>query len=133
MKENKVKKELKAGKATVGSFLSIAHPTVAEVMAQSGFDWLVMDMEHGIIGIESVQTMAQAMSGTDVLPMARVPWNDFVVIKQVLETGVMGLVIPMVNTAEHAEMAVKAVKFPLEGIRGIGCQRPTGFGAWFND
>jgi 2-dehydro-3-deoxyglucarate aldolase len=133
LRENWVKGKLAAGEATVGSWITIAHPTVGEVMAQAGFDWLAIDMEHGIVGIESVQTLIQAMSGTPVVPLVRVPWNDQVIIKQVLETGAMGLVIPLVRSAEEARAAVAASRYPTAGIRGIGCQRPAGFGAWFQE
>jgi 2-keto-3-deoxy-L-rhamnonate aldolase RhmA len=133
MRENALKAKLKAGEATLGSWVSVAHPTIAEVMAQAGFDWLAIDMEHGIIGIESVLALVQAINTTSVTPLVRVPWNEPVIIKQVLETGAAGLILPQVSTAEEAEAAVRACKFPLEGIRGIGAQRATGFGAWFTE
>ncbi|HOC02520.1 MAG TPA: HpcH/HpaI aldolase/citrate lyase family protein [Candidatus Ratteibacteria bacterium] len=133
MPENIVKKKLKYGKTVVGSFVITAHPAISEVMARAGFDWLVFDMEHGVIGIESIEVMTQAISGTDTTPIVRVPWNDFVVIKQVLDTGVMGLIIPMVNNAEQAEMAVRATRYPPEGIRGIGPHRASGFGKWLDE
>ncbi|MCM8759724.1 MAG: HpcH/HpaI aldolase/citrate lyase family protein [Candidatus Omnitrophica bacterium] len=130
MPENLLKRKLKKGEVAIGAFVITAHPTIAEVLARSGFDWLVFDMEHGVIGIESVELMAQAVSGTATVPLVRVPWNDFVVIKQVLDTGVAGLVIPMVNTPEQAQQAVKATRYPPKGIRGIGPHRASGFGAW---
>jgi 2-keto-3-deoxy-L-rhamnonate aldolase RhmA len=133
IRDNWVKRRLASGKPTLGSWITIAHPTVAEVMAQAGFDWLVVDMEHGVIGVESVQTLIQAMSGTPTVPLVRVPWNDQVIIKQVLETGAQGLVIPQVRTAQEARDAVSACLYPPAGIRGIGCQRPAGFGAWFQE
>jgi 2-keto-3-deoxy-L-rhamnonate aldolase RhmA len=133
MREHKLRAMLKAGEATVGSWVSVAHPTIAEVMAQAGFDWLAIDMEHGIIGIESVLTLVQAINTTSVAPLVRVPWNEPVIIKQVLETAPAGLILPQVNTAEEAEAGVRASKYPVDGIRGIGCQRGAGFGAWFDD
>ena len=133
MRENTLKVKIKAGEATVGSWLTVAHPTIAEVMAQAGFDWLAIDMEHGFVGIESVLALVQAINTTPVAPLVRVPWNEPIVIKQVLETGPAGLVMPQVNTVAEAEAAVKASRFPPEGIRGIGCQRAAGFGAWFDD
>ncbi|MCM8788867.1 MAG: HpcH/HpaI aldolase/citrate lyase family protein [Candidatus Omnitrophica bacterium] len=132
MPENSLKKKLMEGKPVIGSFIITAHPTIAEVLARSGFDWLVFDMEHGVIGIESVETMAQAISGTDTAALVRVPWNDFVVIKQVLDTGVQGLIIPMVNTAQQAQQAVKATRYPPRGIRGFGPHRASGFGSWLD-
>src|SRR5262249_44332990 len=102
MRENSLKARLKAGEATVGSWVSVAHPTVAEVMAHAGFDWLAIDMEHGIIGIESVLALVQAINTTPVAPIVRVPWNEPVIVKQVLETGPAGLIMPQVNTAAEA-------------------------------
>jgi 2-keto-3-deoxy-L-rhamnonate aldolase RhmA len=133
LKENELKKRLKAGEATVGSWLSVAHPTIAEVMGLAGFDWLAVDMEHGIVSLEGVQTLIQVLAGTPAAPLVRVPWNEPVVVKQVLEAGPRGIVFPQVNTAEQAQAAVRATKYPPEGIRGIGCQRAAGFGAWFDE
>jgi 2-keto-3-deoxy-L-rhamnonate aldolase RhmA len=131
LRENHIRRTLRDGGVAVGSWITVASPTVAEVMAQTGFDWIAVDMEHGLVGIEAVQTLIQAMGGTSVAPLVRVPWNDHVIIKQVLETGTMGLVIPQVKTAHEAKAAVAASRYPPSGIRGIGCQRPAGYGAWF--
>ena len=75
IRQNQLKARLKSGEATVGSWLSVAHPTIAEVMGQAGFDWLIIDMEHGIVGIDSVLSLVQGMNCTPVTPMIRVPWR----------------------------------------------------------
>lgn len=133
LRENKLKARLRAGEATLGSWLSVAHPTIAEVMGHAGFDWLIVDMEHGLVGLESIQNLIIAAQSTPATPLVRVPWNEPVVIKQVLEAGPMGLVIPQVNSALEAQAAVRAACYPPAGIRGIGCQRAAGFGAWFDE
>lgn len=133
MKENTLKQRLKAGETTSGSWLSVAHPTVAEVMGLGGFDWLAIDMEHGIVGVEAVQTLIQVLGATPAAPLVRVPWNEPVIVKRVLESAPMGVIFPQVNSADQAEAAVRAVRYPPQGIRGIGCQRGAGFGAWFED
>jgi 2-keto-3-deoxy-L-rhamnonate aldolase RhmA len=133
IRKNILQARLKAGEPVVGSWISVANPTIAEVMAQAGFDWLSIDMEHGIIGIESVVSIVQAINTTTTAPIVRVPWNDPVVIKQVLETGPMGLIIPQVSSAQEATAAVCAARYPPQGIRGIGCQRAAGFGAYFDE
>ncbi|MBM3800791.1 MAG: hypothetical protein FJW26_00610 [Acidimicrobiia bacterium] len=133
MKENALKRRLKAGETTSGSWLSVAHPTVAEVMGLGGFDWLVIDMEHGIVGLETAQTLTQVLAATPAASIIRVPWNEPVIVKQVLECGPTGVMFPQVNTADQAAAAVRAVRYPPQGIRGIGCQRAAGFGAWFDD
>lgn len=133
MHTNTLKTRLRAGEAAIGSWLSVAHPTIGEVMGQAGFDWLIADMEHGILSLEALQSLMIAVAGAGATPMVRVAWNDPVRIKQVLETAPLGLVIPQVNTAAEAEAAVRAASYPPRGIRGIGCQRGAGFGAWFGE
>lgn len=128
MKKNKVKEMLKAGQATVGVFVGIGHPEVAEIMANVGFDWIVFDMEHGPLSIETVQSMIQAMDGKDAVPFVRVTWNDPVLIKRALDIGAYGLVIPWVNTKEEATKAVRACKYPPAGIRGVGPRRASKYG-----
>lgn len=133
MQTNTLKTRLRAGEASIGSWLSVAHPTIGEVMGQAGFDWLIADMEHGILSLEALQSLMIAVAGAGTTPMVRVAWNDPVRIKQVLETAPLGLVIPQVNSAAEAEAAVRAASYPPRGIRGIGCQRGAGFGAWFGE
>jgi len=120
---------LKDGKNTLGAWLQIASPFTAEIMSRAGFDWLVIDMEHGPGDILTLVSQLQAMSGTDTCALVRTPWNDFVTIKRILDTGVHGLLIPYVNTKEEAEAAVRACRYPPEGIRGVaGSPRAQGFG-----
>jgi 4-hydroxy-2-oxoheptanedioate aldolase len=133
IRKNTLQAKLKAGEPVIGSWISVANPTIAEVMAQAGFDWLSIDMEHGIVGIESVVSLVQAINTTATAPIVRVPWNDPVIIKQVLETGPMALIIPQVSSAQEATAAVSAARYPPQGIRGIGCQRAAGFGAYFHE
>jgi len=133
MKPNRVKEKLKAGQPSVGAWINIGHPAVAEIMADAGFEWLALDAEHAPFSLESLQSMLQAMSRTDVVPIIRVPANDPVPIKQVLDLGPGGLVIPMVNTAEQARAAVRACRYPPEGIRGFGLGRASGYGKNYQD
>jgi 2-keto-3-deoxy-L-rhamnonate aldolase RhmA len=133
LRANTLKNRLRSGEALLGSWLSVAHPTVAEVMGRAGYDWLIADMEHGILTLDALQTLLQVVDSTPAAALVRVPWNDQVLIKQVLETGPAGLIIPQVNTAEEAEAGVRAAMYPPRGIRGIGCQRAAGFGACFTD
>ncbi|MCP4088672.1 MAG: 2,4-dihydroxyhept-2-ene-1,7-dioic acid aldolase [Gammaproteobacteria bacterium] len=126
--QNTVKHKLKNGKKTMGGFLQITSPISAEIMAQCGFDWLIVDMEHAPGDFGNLQSQLQAMNGSGVVPFARVPWNDMVAIKRTLDTGVMGVLIPYVNTPEEAEAAVAACKYPPEGVRGVaGSPRAAGY------
>jgi 2-keto-3-deoxy-L-rhamnonate aldolase RhmA len=127
--KNRVKHMLNEGKKTSGAWLQIASPFTAEIMGRAGFDWLLIDMEHGPGDILALVSQLQAISGTDTCALVRTPWNDFVTIKRILYTGVNGLLIPYVNTKEEAEAAVRACRYPPEGIRGVaGSPRAQGFG-----
>lgn len=127
--ENQVKRMLKEGQKTAGAWLQIASPFTAEIMSRAGFDWLIIDMEHGPGDILSLITQLQAMNGTEVVPLVRAPWNDFVAIKRILDAGVYGILFPYVNTKEEAEAAVRACKYPPEGVRGVaGSPRAAGYG-----
>jgi len=117
--QNPVKQKLKNGHKTVGGFLQTLSPVAAEIMSQSGFDWLMVDLEHAPGDFANLQAQLQAMNGSGVVPFARAPWNDVVAIKRILDTGVLGVLVPYVNTREEAEAAVAACKYPPEGIRGV--------------
>src|SRR5579859_6075057 len=117
MRANHVKEHLHAGLPSVGTWLSIPSPFVAEYMAQIGFDWLVVDTEHNPISIETVAAMFMGMANSGAAPMVRIPWNSSENIKRVLDAGAWGIVVPMVNSREEAELAVASAKYPPEGIR----------------
>lgn len=120
---------LKEGKKTAGAWVQIASPFTAEILSSAGFDWLMLDMEHGPGDILTLVSQVHAMKGSDSVPLVRAPWNDFVAIKRILDTGVQGVLIPYVNTRAEAEQAVKACKYPLDGIRGVaGSPRAPGYG-----
>jgi len=121
--KNLLKKKLKEDKPAIGTFVGLGHPDVTEMLSRMGFDWLVIDSEHAPIGFETIQLMLQAMNGTDCTPIVRPSWNDMVTIKRVLDIGAHGVLIPWVNSREDAEYAVRACKYPPEGLRGFGPRR----------
>lgn len=124
-----LKQRLSAGEKTIGAFLQTASPVAAEILAGSGFDWLIVDLEHAPGDFGNLLAQLQAMSGSRSVPFARAPWNDAVAIKRILDTGVMGVLVPYVNTREEAEAAVAACKYPPQGIRGVaGSPRAAGYG-----
>lgn len=126
---NKVKWLLKEGKRVAGAWLQAGSPATAEIFGKARFDFVIVDMEHGPGDVMTLLGQMHALSKFDVAPLVRVPWNDFVIIKRVLDTGAYGVLIPYVNTAEEAAMAVKACKYPLEGIRGLApSPRAGGYG-----
>jgi len=126
--KNPVKLKLKSGGRTIGAFLQIMSPVSAEILSGSGFDWLIVDLEHAPGDFANLQLQLQAMNGSGVVPFARAPWNDEVAIKRILDTGVMGVLVPYVNTRAEAEAAVAACKYPPQGVRGVaGSPRAAGY------
>jgi 2-keto-3-deoxy-L-rhamnonate aldolase RhmA len=127
---------MKAGKPfkrpLAGTLLSISAPQVAEIISDSGFDWVLIDMEHSAISLESVQNSLQVM-GDKILKIVRVPGNDEIWIKRVLDTGCDGILVPMVNSAAEALKVIQSSKYPLEGRRSVGLSRAHSFGPGFND
>ncbi len=129
MIENLVKRRLQQGLPVIGIWISLPSPAVAELMAGIGMDWLMIDAEHGPAGWETVEDLIRAMKGTDVTPLVRVAGNDPVLIKKALDRGALGVLVPLVNTAEAARAAVAACKYPPDGIRGVAGTRANRFGA----
>ncbi len=121
--KNPLKERLKKGEVVIGTFVGLGHPDVTEWLSRLGFDWLLLDAEHGPLDFETLQRMMQPMNGTSCIPIVRPQWNDLVVIKRVLDIGAYGVLIPWVNSKEEAEYAVRACRYPPEGIRGYGPRR----------
>jgi len=120
MRENHVKKKLKNGEISIGTWLNIPSPFSAERCARVGFDWLIIDMEHNPINIETAANMILAINQTNTAPLVRIPWNHPEHIKRILDAGAWGILVPMVCSKEEAEQAVKAAKYHPEGIRSNG-------------
>ena len=122
------RRDLPAG-YPVGSFVMSASPLVAEAMGCAGFDWAVIDMEHTPLDLADLAHMLQAVAGTPMLPVTRVPWNDTVMVKRVLDAGAQTLLFPFVQNAEEARKAVAACKYPPMGVRGMAAMsRGSRFG-----
>lgn len=115
-----LKSRLRAGETLYGSMISLASPPLAQTLAASGLDWLLIDLEHGAITVESAQAMIAATAVADCTPLARVAWTVPWLAKPLLDGGAMGIVFPMVRTAEEARTAVAACRYPPEGERGWG-------------
>ena len=120
MRENAVLRAWREGKPTVGAWLSLPNTFSAELMAHQGFDWLTIDMQHGLIDYNDVWPMLQAISQTDTVPVVRVPWNDPQIIMKALDAGAYGIIVPLLNTAEDAAKAVAACRYPPAGMRSFG-------------
>ncbi|MFQ3620175.1 MAG: aldolase/citrate lyase family protein [Spirochaetales bacterium] len=128
---NHVKQKLSKGEVSFGSWMQVGHPAVAEVLAQVGFDWIALDMEHSDTSVRDFTDAARGMEGTKTLPLARVRENDTLAIRQVLDSGAWGVIVPLVNSAEEALRAVQAAKFPPEGHRGTSFFRANNYGTRF--
>lgn len=117
------------GAYPVGSWVMSASPLVAEAMGCAGFDWAVVDMEHTPLDLMEVVQLLQAIAGTPMLPITRVPWNDTVMVKRVLDAGAQTLMFPFVQSAQEAQRAVSAAKYAPDGVRGMaGMSRASRFG-----
>jgi len=120
MRENKLKKLRKEGKIALNAWLTIPNAWTAEIMAHAGFDAITIDMQHGLADYQTALSMLQAISTTDAVPLARVPWNEPITIMRLLDAGVYGLICPMVNSREEAEAFVGACRYPPLGFRSYG-------------
>jgi 4-hydroxy-2-oxoheptanedioate aldolase len=109
-----------ADRPQIGMWVCSGSALVAEICAGSGLDWLLIDMEHAPNGLESVLAQLQAVAAYPITPLVRVPVGDPVVIKQVLDLGAQNILVPMIDTAAEAAAAVAAVRYPPEGVRGVG-------------
>ena len=117
-----------------GTFLNLGSSLTVEMAGQSGFDWVLIDIEHGSGDYESLIGQLQAISGTPAAPIVRIAWNDPPRFKRVLDLGASGIMVPYVSSAAEAERAVAAMRYPPRGIRGVAkLNRGSGFGRDFDD
>lgn len=126
-----LKEKLKQNIFTVGSWITLAHPAIAEIMAKAGFDWLTVDLEHSVITIREAEELIRVIDLCGVVPLVRLSANDPVQIKRVMDAGAHGVIVPMVNTRAEADAAVSAVYYPQRGQRGVGLARAQGYGTTF--
>ena len=120
MRPNSVKRALKAGQPSVGTWLSLGSITAARFLARAGFNWLNVDIEHSLVDWETATHIFATVADAGCTALARVPANRHDHIKRVLDNGAMGVVVPMVNTREEAEAAVAACLYPPVGNRSVG-------------
>lgn len=129
-RENSFKQRLLAGGRGYGCWLHLCSPIAAEVLALAGYDAMIIDHEHGSGDLVGAIQIMQAMSATPSAPIIRVPWNDPVALKRVLDIGPEGVMIPSINSAEEARAAVAACRYPPDGVRGAayGLVRASDYG-----
>ncbi len=123
-------KRLRQGEQLVGTLVSVASPEMVELLSMAGFDWLFIDMEHGAIDVPQAQRLLQAIR-PPCAGVVRVPQNEDLWFKKVLDIGAAGVIVPQVNSVAEAETAVQCCKYPPEGRRGAGIARAHGYGRSF--
>lgn len=129
LRERVLNKEL-----LVGTFLNLGSSLTAEIAGQAGFDWLLIDLEHGAGNRQELLYQLQAIESTPAVPLVRIAWNDPTRFKQVLDLGASGVMVPYVQTADEARRAVAAMRYPPAGNRGVAVMnRACAFGPGFND
>ena len=127
--QNAFKRALKAGKPQIGLWSTLSSNYSVEVIAGAGFDWILLDTEHSPVDPENLLGQLQAAAPYPTHAVVRVPWNDMVMIKRVLDIGAQSLLIPYVCSPEEARAAVAATRYPPQGVRGVaGTTRATRFG-----
>jgi 2-dehydro-3-deoxyglucarate aldolase len=117
----------------IGSWLQIGNPEFTSIMIQSGFNFLVVDMEHGSISEGDLPALFQVFNGTDCIPMVRVANNDTILIRRALDLGAKGIIIPGVMSKEDVTKAENAIYYPPKGERGIGYSKANNYGIGFNE
>lgn len=128
-----ISKKLQKGQPTIGTWLQIPSPDVAEILGRAGYDWVAVDLEHGCFGRQSLPDIFRALELGGTVPLARVARchpND---IKQALDSGAQGLILPMIETAPQLEKGIASAHYPPHGGRGVGYSRANLFGQNFDN
>jgi 2-dehydro-3-deoxyglucarate aldolase len=126
-----LKEKLRQNKLTLGSWITLGHSSIAEIMALAGYDWLVVDLEHTTISIEQAGDLIRIIDLCGVAPLVRLTSNNPDQIKRVMDAGAHGIVVPMVTTVDDAVQAVSATRYGPTGTRGVGLARAQKYGPGF--
>jgi len=133
MKNFGLRKRILNNELTIGSWITIGHHSIIEIMASAKFDWLTIYLEHSAIDITRVQELISQIQATGTSALVRVSKNEEVVIKRVMDAGANGVIVPSVNSGAEAEQAVAYVKYPPSGRRGVGLARAQNYGTGFQE
>ncbi len=126
---NWIRQRVLSGELVAGTWLNLGSSLTAEIAGKAGFDWVVLDLEHGAGDHESLVHQQQAVAGTPAAPIVRVAWNEAPRFKRVLDLGAAGVVVPYVTCAAEAKAAAAAMRYPPQGVRGVaGMNRACDFG-----
>ena len=127
-----VKEKLKNNQPTFGTWQMIGNTSISEILCQTDFEWIVVDMEHTGIDVNDALELIRVIDLSGKIPAVRLSVNDFTLIKRVLDAGAKIIIVPMVMNKEDAEKAVSAVYYPPKGKRGVGLARAQGYGFAFD-
>jgi len=127
-----IRARLRGGNPSIGSWIQIPHPSIAEIMGQAGYDWIAVDLEHGAIGNHQLPDIFRALELGGALPLVRLAHGHFKDCKQALDAGAGGVIVPMVETADQLEAVRDACRWPPAGTRGVGFSRANLFGQHFD-
>jgi len=128
-----IREKLNAGGHSIGSWMQIPHPSVAEIMGAAGYDWVAVDMEHGSISVHQLPDLFRALELGNTLPLVRLAQGHSKDCKQALDAGAAGVIVPMVESADQLIAVRDACRWPPAGQRGVGFSRANLFGKYFND
>jgi len=133
MLARRIKEKLRLREPSIGTWMSMAHPSIAEMLAMAGYDFVVVDTEHSAIDVSEVLGLLIAIERNGAIPLVRLAGVDPIQAKAVLDSGAAGVLVPMVNTREEAEQAVRMTKYPPLGSRGSCLARAQGYGEHFDE
>jgi len=131
MLNGSIKRKLNDCQITIGSWCQVGHPANAEILAKAGFAWIALDCEHGEAEDADIGNFCRAVKQFNCIPLVRVKENAILPIRRALDLGAMGVIMPLVNSAEDARRAVAAAKYPPEGVRGFAFHRGNNWGVDF--
>jgi len=133
LSRNNFKKAIAEGRLQIGLWSSLCSNIVAELVADSGFDWILLDGEHSPNEVPLVMSQLQALAGGTATPIVRPPWNDVVMVKRLLDIGAQSILVPYVQNAEEARRAVASVRYPPAGVRVVAAATRAGrYGRVYN-
>ena len=128
-----LKNKLKSGQLCLGSWITLGHSGIAEIMCNAGFDWLVVDLEHTTISIDQAGELIRTIDLAGCAPLVRLTSNNSDQIKRVMDAGAHGIVVPMVNSVEDVKNAIASTRYAPDGTRGVGLARAQGYGPKFSE
>jgi 2-keto-3-deoxy-L-rhamnonate aldolase RhmA len=131
MNNKTFKKKLLSEKVSLGCWLTLAHPGIAEIMSNAGFDWIAIDLEHSVITIKEAEELIRIIELSGVTPLVRLTSNNEDQIKRVMDAGACGIIVPMIKTVDDVNHAISSIKYPPKGNRGVGLARAQGYGSQF--